>query len=259
MFESAKGGGPRPGLDPSLAGMPVGELVGELRRKMADVSSKVEADAPVADTPDSVLPIPGPLGDLLPHGGLAAGTVVACPRGAITSAILAAATGSGRRDAAVIGERFDVRRPSLIDVWEMGGDLERIALIETRGADPAQVVSVVVDGVSVVVLGIPALRLAPTQVETLRARVRNKNAILLVNGGSWARLPHMTIGCRLRGNGGIGRGTGRLARLEMDVHVVAGQHVREGRLVLSGAGGGRTSWKSATSASADRLRLAETG
>ncbi|NKY88861.1 hypothetical protein [Nocardia veterana] len=257
MFESNPGRSAGARLDPALAAMPMGRRLDELRRRMAAIPGKVGADAPATIAAHDLLPIPGPLGELLPSGGLMLGTVVACPRGAITSAILAAATNSGHQTA-IVGEQFDRRRPSLIDIWEMGGTIERVALVDASGADPAEIVSVLVDGVPVVVLAIPGLRLTPSQVETLRARVRGKRGLLVVTEGSWARQPHMTIGCRLRGVGGIGRGVGRVSRIEMDVDVTSGQYVRSGRLVLAASKDGRSRWIPAPTP-AGLLRLAHTG
>ncbi|WP_199199148.1 hypothetical protein [Amycolatopsis sp. CA-128772] len=122
----------------------------------------------------AVLP---PLAALLPGGGLRRGSTVAV-RGArsLVLALLAAATRNGSW-AAVTG----LPDLGLAAAAELGVDLERIALVPDPGAELVPVVSALVDGFDVVVLG-PARGLAPETARRLAGRVRNRGTVLLAAG-----------------------------------------------------------------------------
>ncbi|MFI5782615.1 hypothetical protein [Nocardia sp. NPDC051570] len=250
-------------VDPALAALSAQDRLVELRRRIAAVPGRVGAGAPATVAAHDVLPVPGALGELLPHGGVVRGTVVSCPRGVVLSAILAGVTGSGRH-AAIVGNfrQFRAMRPALLDIWEMGGTLEKVALVDATAGAPAEIVHVLADGIEAMVLfDMPRLHLTPTQHERLRARLRTTRSILVVTGGTGARQPHLTIDYRRVGDTGIGRGRGRFARLELDVRVTAaGESPHRGRVMLTGVDGERTQWIPGQS-ERDRgpRRLAQTG
>ncbi|WP_410571196.1 hypothetical protein [Amycolatopsis sp. cmx-4-61] len=118
------------------------------------------------------------LARLLPGGGLRRGTTVAV-RGAtsLVLALLAAATREGSW-AAVTG----LPELGLAAAAELGVDLERVALVPEPGAELVAVVSALVDGFDLVVLG-PGL-VQPQTARRLAGRVRNRGTVLLA-AGAW--------------------------------------------------------------------------
>jgi hypothetical protein len=116
------------------------------------------------------------LAGLLPGGGLRRGSTIAV-RGAtsLVLALLAAATRNGSW-AAVTG----LPELGLAAAAELGVDLERLALVPDPGAELVAVVSALVDGFDLVVLG-PA-PVQPQTARSLAARVRNRGTVLLTAG-----------------------------------------------------------------------------
>ncbi|MCR6485604.1 hypothetical protein M8542_22520 [Amycolatopsis sp. OK19-0408] len=141
------------------------------------VRTAAQLDPPAAEFL-AVLP---PLAGLLPGGGLRRGTTVAV-RGAtsLVLALLAAATRDGSW-AAVTG----LPELGLAAAAELGVDLERLALVPHPGAELPGVVSALVDGFDLVVLG-PALvaGIQPQLARRLSGRVRNRGTVL-VTAGQW--------------------------------------------------------------------------
>ncbi|MEV6832341.1 hypothetical protein [Amycolatopsis sp. NPDC051102] len=129
-------------------------------------------------SPDAeLLAVLPPLAALLPGGGLRRGSTIAV-RGAtsLVLALLAAATRDGSW-AAVTG----LPELGLAAAAELGVDLERIALVPDPGAELVPVVSALVDGFDVVVLG-PARGVTPETARRLAGRVRNRGTVLLTAG-----------------------------------------------------------------------------
>jgi len=121
------------------------------------------------------------LARLLPGGGLRRGSTVAV-RGAtsLVLALLAAATRDGSW-AAVTG----LPELGLAAAAELGVDLERIALVPHPGAELVAVLSALVDGFDLVVLGpAPAGAIQPQTARRLAGRVRNRGTVL-VTAGPW--------------------------------------------------------------------------
>ncbi|HET6706184.1 hypothetical protein [Amycolatopsis sp.] len=116
------------------------------------------------------------LAGLLPGGGLRRGSTVAV-RGArsLVLALLAEATRNGSW-AAVTG----LPDLGLAAAAELGVDLERVALVPDPGAELVAVLSALVDGFDLVVLG-PASVPAQTA-RRLAGRVRNRGTVLLTAG-----------------------------------------------------------------------------
>ncbi|WP_285475868.1 hypothetical protein [Amycolatopsis sp. NBRC 101858] len=121
----------------------------------------------------TVLP---PLARLLPDGGLRRGTTIAV--GGATSlvlALLAAATRDGSWAAVTALPEL-----GLAAAAELGVDLERLALVPDPGAELTGVLSALVDGFDVVVLGPVAVQ--PQLARRLAGRVRNRGTVLLTVG-----------------------------------------------------------------------------
>ncbi|MEV7092697.1 hypothetical protein AB0M80_07600 [Amycolatopsis sp. NPDC051045] len=129
--------------------------------------------------PGELLTVLPELARLLPGGGLRRGSTVAV-RGAtsLVLALLAAATSDGSW-AAVTG----LPELGLAAAAELGVDLERIALVPHPGAELVAVVSALVDGFDLVVMGSAVVGgVQPQTARRLAGRVRNRGAVLLTAG-----------------------------------------------------------------------------
>jgi hypothetical protein len=131
-------------------------------------------DAPAA--PGGTLPVAPALAGLLPHGGLRRGnTVSVTGSAALVLALLADATQAGSW-AAIAG------MPDLgvAAAAELGVDLDRLALVPDPGAELVAVLSALIDGFDLVVLGPVSPRgIQPQLARRLAGRVRNRGAVLL--------------------------------------------------------------------------------
>ncbi|MGV9365569.1 hypothetical protein [Amycolatopsis sp. NPDC003731] len=196
------------------------------------------------------LPVAPALAGLVP-GGLRRGSAVAV-RGstALVLALLAEATREGSW-AAIAG----MPAVGVAAAAELGVDLDRLALVPEPGAELAAVVSALIDGFDLVVLGPAAARgVQPQLARRLAGRTRNRGGVLLTTG-PWPGADLELRVSRRRWRGLADDGFGHLARRE----VVA---TRRGRgaaarpravsLQLPGAGGA----VAAVDATADR-RLSE--
>lgn len=204
---------PAPILVPAPGPSPV-ELAGRVR--------------PVVLAGERRLPVPGPLGGLLPGGGLQRGSVVTVEgvRGAggtsLVLALVAAATASGEWAAIIDGEE----RLGGLAAVEAGVALERVAVV--RGV-PAErfggVVAGLLEGVTLVVAAVPR-RLRMADARRLAARARERGSVL-VTTGAWPA----EAALRLRAEGsvwsGLGRGEGLLG-------------ARTVRVTVAGRGAART-------------------
>ncbi|MFJ2665046.1 hypothetical protein ACIO14_11900 [Nocardia fluminea] len=215
-------------------------MIDELRRQIAAVPGRGESTNGRMPREQQLrrdlLPVPPPLADLLPDGGLPKGAVVAYTGAhSLLTGLLAAVTGNGGH-AAVVG----LPRLGLLAAAEMGAQLSRLAVIPDPGPDPAEVAAVLLDGLDLVVLGLGGLAVPPARCRVLAARARNRGATLVV-AGEWAN-PTLRLDSRVTGYRGLGPGRGRLRSVCLDVRVSAkaGQ-TRHGRMDLC-AKVGRTEW-----------------
>ncbi|QZT63518.1 hypothetical protein [Mycolicibacterium austroafricanum] len=215
---------------PSLNRCPVtrAEQVEQLRKQIASVSSKVGAArrmaAPVPEpaassgAPDSLLPMPDSLAELLPDS-LPRGTVaVLSGARSLQLRMVAAVTAEGGH-VAIIGQP-DV---GLLAAVEMGADLSRIAVIPEPGADPVEVAAVLMDGMDLVVLGLGGRTVPATRARAVVARARQRGCTLLVTGGDWqgasARLDARVSGYEIAGgrDGVPTPGRGRISRVRLSM------------------------------------------
>ncbi|MFC8044927.1 hypothetical protein [Nocardia sp. NPDC057353] len=220
-------------LDPErLAALSKAERVAALR----DVIDRVPGAA-AARTP--VLAVPAALAPIFPDGGLAKGSTVAYTgTSTVLLGLLAAVTADGAWAALVGGGRR-----GLLAFHEMGGALERLAVIRDPGRDPLGVVAALTDGIDLVVLD-HRVDIPPARARTLAGRVRSQQAVLLVAGQDWPH-PDLRIRSHLAGAHGLGAGRGRLKGLEVEVATQDRTgRVREVTAVLDGVGG-RTGWTAA--------------
>ncbi|MFD4356745.1 hypothetical protein ACFWPX_29635 [Nocardia sp. NPDC058518] len=237
-----------------LAALPLDQRLARLRQQMDAIPARAGSSARTPVPGHDILPIEGPLGALLPDHGLARGTMVTCPRGAVLCGLLAGATASGRH-AAVLTDPTEPQI-GLLAAWEMGAVLERLAVISTPDERAAEVAGVLADGVDVIVFDLPRAHIRPADFEKLRGRLRAKGAILVATRADWARQAHLDLRIQRRPTYGLGRGRGRVSKIDLDIDVLAGGRcVRRGRVVLRGHGG-RTRWNHPDIAP---LTLAHTG
>lgn len=176
-----------------------------------EVAATRERPRPAAAEPTGV-PLPQSLQALVPGGGLAAGQTVACGGGhGLLVALLAAATAAGRR-CAVVG----YPHLGLAAVAAEGGDLSRLACVPGAGADPGAVVSVLLDGMDLVLLDPACGKITPARCRVLSGRARSGGAVLVVGTADWpnADLRLDPAAARVAG---LDRGYGRITVLTVPV------------------------------------------
>ena len=178
---------------------------------VASAATGVAASAPVTRPPAAPavavpgVAVPESVAHLVPGGVLPAGRVTAVSGSAtLRVGLLAAATASGARCAVVGWPELGVAA-----VAEQGGRLDCLALVPDPGPDPAAVVSVLLDGLDLVLLGPAVAAVAPSRARVLGGRVRAAGAVLLVGPG-WPGA-ELTLAGRHCRYGGLGAGRGRLA------------------------------------------------
>lgn len=193
---------------------------------MASVSGKVGGPrrmaTPVPElspAPDSLLPRPESLAELLPDS-LPRGTVaVLSGARSLQLRMVAAVTAEGGH-VAIVGQP-DV---GLLAAVEMGADLSRIAVIPEPGADPVEVAAVLMDGMDLVVLGLGGRRVPSSRARAVVARARQRGCTLLVTDGDWqgasARLEARVSGYEIAGGWEDGvptPGCGRISRVRLSM------------------------------------------
>jgi hypothetical protein len=194
----------------------------EARARLYAAASKA---APAVLARDRLLVVAGPIGALLPAGGVRRGSTVALdgPLGSGSTTVacaLAAATTAAGEWAAVVDPdgTFGARAAA-----EAGVALERCAIVRAVASERwATVVAALLDGVALVVATVPPqLRIGDAR--RLRARARER-ASVLVAVGAWPA----EAALRLRAQGGawhgLESGSGLLVDRELDLRVDAKEH-----------------------------------
>lgn len=229
----------------SLAGLTRQERLEQLRRRIAAVPGRGESVAerlPLDSDDREVLAVPPTLAELLPRGGLVRGSVVsyAGPNSLLVG-LLAATTEAGGH-AVVIG----LPRLGLLASAEMGARLEHIAVVPDPGPDPVEVAAVLLDGLDLVVLGLGGAAVAPSRSRALVARARSKGATLVVTNGHWSGA-ELSVAARVAGYEGLGRGSGRVREMQLDVQVQGrGALPRTSRIDVRPVARGSVEWAPAT-------------
>lgn len=157
-----------------------------------------------------LLPVHPGLADLLPEGGLAAGTVLAV-RGSTTLllALLAEASRSGAW-VALVGAP-DV---GMLAAADAGIALGRTVLVPAPGPDAPAAVAALLDGMDVVVVG-PGATLLDGDRRRLAARARERGAVLVAQA-AWPGA-HVTLDARGGTWSGVDHGAGWLRRRTLRV------------------------------------------
>ncbi|MEV6639379.1 hypothetical protein [Amycolatopsis sp. NPDC051371] len=162
--------------------MAVPEVVAGLAA-IPGVRTAAQLKQPDPETPTAagLLPVVPAIAELLPGGGLRRGSSVSVSGStALVLALLAEATQRGSW-AAITG----MPEIGIAAAAELGIDLDRFALVPEPGAELVAVVSALIDGFDLVVLGPVAARsVQPQLARRLTGRVRNRGAVL-ITAGAW--------------------------------------------------------------------------
>jgi len=211
---------------------PVDEIV-RLRAQLERVQGR-RLDAPV-------LPVHPALASLLPGGGLRPGSAYSLPRStSLLLALLAQASQSGSWCGVVGMPRLGAEAAE-----GLGVDLSRLVLIPDPGPRWLAVTATVAEVIPVVAVR-PSGRAPDGEVARLAARLRDRGAVLLVQG-PWPQA-EATLEVGEPAWSGLGRGHGYLA--ERTVTVTSSSRrwpvSRRGRVLLPDAAGGVTAAPTAT-------------
>ncbi|WP_233223460.1 hypothetical protein [Amycolatopsis sp. CA-128772] len=149
---------------------------------MPGVRTAAQLGEPTVDTSTSAgsLPVAAALAGLFP-GGLRPGSAVSVGGSiALVLALLAEATQEGSW-AAITG----MPEVGVVAAAALGVELDRLALVPSPGAELVAVVSALIDGFDLVVLGPAAVRgVQPQLARRLAGQLRNRGAVL-VAAGPW--------------------------------------------------------------------------
>lgn len=196
----------------------------------------MQFDQPAPTVGAGVLPVPEALAEILPNGGLPRGGVVTLGGDGMTSLLFGLLCRPGTSWSAVVG----MPELGLLAAAEIGVDLSRVVLVPDPGPEVLQVLSVLSDGVEVIVAAAPGGPLgSAARLRVLTARLRQRGAVLLV-AGRWPGAD-LVLTARQSGWAGIGAGHGRLHDRVLDIEVggrgAAGRG-RRGAVLLAGSGAG---------------------
>lgn len=237
-------------------GLSKAEKLDQLRRKMAAIPARsdgtspampavmlrsVDEPAPVVATAQSTLrtlPVPSPIGELLPRGGLARGTVASVAgTSSVLVGLLASVTASGSH-AAVIG----MPDLSLLAAVEQGADLSKIALVSEPKDSAVEVAAILLDGVDLVILGLSGATVTPSRARAVVARTRSMGAVLLVTEGRWDGVD-LRIESQVAVYSGLGEGHGRVTGIQLDVAAAGKGFQRRTRRMEIRCNSGSVSWR----------------
>ncbi|WCT06257.1 hypothetical protein [Rhodococcus qingshengii] len=224
------------------------EKLEQLRRKMASIPARSDGTepatpsvmlrpvderepTPIVATAQStlrMLPVPKPIGDLLPRGGLARGTVLSVDGAAsVLIGLLATVTAAGGH-VAVIG----MPGLGLLAFHEQGGDLAKVALVPQPKDAAIDCAAILLEGFDVVVLGLSGGAVTPSRGRAVAARARSKGSLLIVTEGQWDG-PDLRISSRVGGYTGLTAGRGRVTGIQLDVAAAGkGFQQRTGRMEI---------------------------
>ena len=195
-----------------------------LPRRDDDARARLRAVAtsarPFVAAGDRRLPVAGPVGALLPTGGVQRGSTVAVGgapgSGSTTVALtLAAAATSAGEWAAVVDPAGTVGARAAA---EAGVELERFALVRCAQPDRwGAAVAALLDGITLVVATVPP-RLRFSDARRLVARARERGAVLVALG-DWPVEAAVRVHAAPGTWRGLGAGSGLLEARDLDVRV----------------------------------------
>jgi len=167
-----------------------------------------------------VVPVPGPVGQLFPAGGIRRGSTIALdgPPGAGSTTVallLAAATTSVGEWAAVVDPDGTLGARAAAEV---GVALERCAVVRRVAPDRwPTIVGALLDGVSLVAAAVPP-SLRPGDARRLTARARERSTVLVALG-PWPAEASLRVQARGREWIGLAPGGGLLDGGDLDVRI----------------------------------------
>lgn len=203
------GGLPRCSSRPSLERMfdDRAQVLQELRHRIGTVT-------PESPETGKAIPVAAPLAVVLPRGGLAPGSVVSMLGHGATSLLFTLLSGPPDAWSALVG----MPGIGLAAAAEFGIDLNRVVVIPEPGPDVLQVLSILVDGVDMIAVALPATaRPSQSRQRGLTGRLRQRGAVLLVMG-PWPGAD-LVLTARWVGWAGLDAGHGRLRDRELVVEV----------------------------------------
>jgi hypothetical protein len=246
-------------IAPATNGLTKAEKLDQLRRKMAAIPARSEGTEPAmpavmlrsvdepapivatAQTTLRTLPVPSPIAELLPRGGLARGTVVSVSgANGVLIGLLASVTASGSH-AAVIG----LPNLSLLAAVEQGADLSRIAVVPEPKDSAVEAAAILLDGVDLVIVGLSGAAVTPSRARAVVARARSKGAVLLVTEGHWDGVD-LRIESQVTGYSGLGDRHGRLTAVRLDVAAAGNGFQRRTNRMEIRSDSGSATWRTDT-------------
>jgi hypothetical protein len=187
-----------------------------LQRATQNLGERQQARRRAESVPGAgVLPVTLALAGLFPDGGVHRGSTIRVPSS--LSMVMALLAEPSRRG--VWSEVVGLPNFGLVAAHEAGIDLTKLALIPEPGAELIQVVSALLDGVEVIVLG-DTRRLRATDRQRLAAKTRQKGAVLIAT----TQWPGADVELEVAAGPGswrglVGDGHGRLSSRRVQVRV----------------------------------------
>ena len=192
-----------------------------------DIVPAPEPEKPPPVSSRDIFPVPGPLADVLPLGGLPRGGVVSLAGGTGTTSLLFSLLAAAGESvwSALVG----MPGVGLLAAAELGVDLSRLVTVPDPGPEIWQVVSILADGVDLVVVAPPkrATLSAGGRFRVLSGRLRQRGAAMLVVG-RWPGAD-LVLSSTVTNWVGIDNGHGRLRDRELRVEVFGRGGATRGR------------------------------